>query len=246
LISTNKLAFTALCIALALGAFAGCQPAAENQTSPPPPPADNSAPVIINLQADPSQLEPHGTALITCDAKDPDGDNITYSWKASQGSLAGSGDKVTWTAPDNSGSFTITVTAADGKEGGISTKAVTVTIPEKPNNAPVIAGIKYTRPGHSPITIKPDMTEREKDRTPDPLIRQYETADISCLATDADNDALEYKWYSIKGKGATVQWIAPSASYAQNGICTITCNVSDGRGGSATFHIDIIVKCCGV
>jgi hypothetical protein len=93
------------------------------------------------------------------------------------------------------------------------------------------------------------MTDKERERTPDPTIRQYETADVSCQATDPDNDQLSYRWFTtcgtIKGGGATVQWIAPSAAYAQNGNCTVTCDVSDGRGGAISFQIVIIVKCCG-
>ena len=142
----------------------------------------------------------------------------------------------------------VTVVVSDDK-GGLATKNVMITVPEKPNNQPAIQGITFARPNHAPITIKPNMTQKEKDRTPDPTMRQYETAEVTCQATDPDNDDLSYSWFTscgtIKGNGPTVQWIAPSAAYAQNGICTITCEVSDGRGGSATFQIPIIVKCCG-
>jgi hypothetical protein len=248
--SLKRAAFVLLTIVALLVPTVACNPPAQNQTpvTEPPPEPGNSPPVIISLAAAFPQVQPLGKTLVTCEAKDPDGDNLTFKWNAAQGALEGNGDIVTWTAPQKSGQYLLTVVVTDGK-GGISTKNVVITVPEKPNNAPSIQGIKFTRPGHSPITIKPNMTEKEKERTPDPTIRQYETADISCMATDPDKDDLSYAWFTtcgtIKGKGATVQWIAPSAAYAQNGNCTVTCEVTDGRGGTATFQLIIIVKCCG-
>ncbi len=47
---------------------------------------------------------------------------------------------------------------------------------------------------------------------PELIIKRYETADISCVASDPDNDKLDYVWMATGGKlignGANVQWIA--------------------------------------
>lgn len=78
----------------------------------------NMDPVISSLVADPVTIPPQGKSTITCVATDPDGDVLNYDWKASDGSITGSGSTVTWIAPDREGEFTITVIVDDGKGGG--------------------------------------------------------------------------------------------------------------------------------
>jgi len=66
--------------------------------------------------------------------------------------------------------------------------------------------------------------------------------EISCKAGDKDGDPLKYEWLAqtgdLKGSGATVTWTAPN----NNGDYTITVNVSDGRGGTASKSIVIKVS----
>ena len=66
---------------------------------------------------------------------------------------------------------------------------------------------------------------------------------MSCLATDPDNDQLTYTWKATAGKlignGPNIQWLAPV-----QGTYTITCEVSDGNGGTDSFTITINVHCC--
>jgi hypothetical protein len=238
---------------LLVSAIAGCSSPAKEPASAAAPvvtqqqePA-NDAPVIASLIAD-LQVQPLGKTQVVCDAIDANGDNLTYRWTATDGTITGSASTVTWTAPQKAGSYMITVVVNDGK-GGVSKKDVIVTVPDKPNNAPVIEGIKFQRPGHLPTTIKPNMTEKEKDKNPDPVIRIYETADITCIASDPDNDKLDYAWMatagkinSVPGKPESVQWIVPGAG----GTYKVTCEVSDPRGLTANFTIVITVKCCGI
>lgn len=204
----------------------------------------NDAPVIAGLIAD-LQVQPLAQTQVVCDAVDSNGDQLTYRWTATDGSISGASSNVTWTAPKKPGSYMITVVVNDGK-GGVAKKDVIVTVPEKPNHAPVIESIKFQRPGHMPTTISPNMTEKDKDRNPDPVIRIYETADIQCNASDPDNDKLDYAWMctsgTIKGNGASVQWIVPGAG----GTYKVTCEVSDPDGLTSTFTIVITVRCCGI
>ena len=98
----------------------------------------NQNPQISSLSADPSTVGPGGKSIITCIASDPDGDVVGYSWSASDGSISGVGNKVTWAAPGKAGTFNVTVIVNDGKGGeaqsnvGItvasSTKTVTINI----------------------------------------------------------------------------------------------------------------------
>ena len=62
---------------------------------------------------------------------------------------------------------------------------------------------------------------------------------IYCTAVDNDNDPLSYQWSvtcgSFSGTGSVINWLAPSSP----GTYTVTCNVSDGQGGTTTDSISI-------
>ena len=68
---------------------------------------------------------------------------------------------------------------------------------------------------------------------------------ITCIASDPDGDALSYIWSAtggtISGSGSQIGWTAP----ASTGTYTITCVVSDGKGGSDTKNVNIIVTVAG-
>ena len=248
----NAFWLTCICSLLAITAAAGCNnapslPAAATAQPAAAPEPVNDAPVIASLIAD-QQVQPLGKTQVACDANDANGDNLTYRWTCTDGTISGSAATVAWTAPQKPGSYMISVVVSDGK-GGVSKKDVIVTVPDKPNNAPVIESIKFQRPGHMPTIQKPNMTEKDKDRNPDPVARIYETVDITCTASDPDNDKLDYAWMatagkinSVQGKPESVQWIVPGAA----GTYKVTCEVSDSKGVTATFTIIVTVKCCGI
>jgi len=87
----------------------------------------NQPPQISSLVANPSNILYANSTTITCIASDPDGDVVRYSWSASEGSISGVGEKVTWVAPNKGGNFNITVIVSDGK-GGETTGNVMVTV----------------------------------------------------------------------------------------------------------------------
>jgi hypothetical protein len=184
-----------------------------------------------------------GKTSIICDVSDPNGDNLTYKWTATGGTIDGTASTVTWTAPEKGGDYDIMVVVSDSK-GGSVTGNIIINVPEKPNNPPVITALKFTRQGRLPVTIK--LSDVQQNRIPDLVIKKFETADIYCLASDPDNDKLDYVWMTTGGKlignGAEVQWIAAG----EPGNYTISVEVSDSKGASVTFTIPITVKCCGV
>jgi len=102
--------------------------------------AANQPPQISSLVANPSNILYANSTLITCIANDPDGDVVRYSWSASEGSISGVGEKVTWVAPNKGGNFTVAVLVSDGK-GGETTGNVMVTVSAvtKTVTIPVIA-----------------------------------------------------------------------------------------------------------
>ena len=57
---------------------------------------------------------------LKCLASDPNGYDLSYAWSAGGGQLSGTGPVVVWTAPNNGGTFTVTVTVTD-TVGGVVT-----------------------------------------------------------------------------------------------------------------------------
>jgi len=87
----------------------------------------NQPPLISSLSGDPSGILYGNTTTITCIASDPDGDVVRYSWSASEGTISGEGEKVTWKAPNKDGNFNVTVTVSDGK-GAETTGTVMIAV----------------------------------------------------------------------------------------------------------------------
>jgi cysteinyl-tRNA synthetase len=65
---------------------------------------------------------------------------------------------------------------------------------------------------------------------------------ITCSASDPNGDTLTYIWSAtggtISGSGLSINWTAP----ATTGTYTITCTVSDGKGGSDSKNVNITVN----
>ena len=89
-------------------------------------PSDNTSPEINELTASDSIVSVNETVDISCDAVDPDGDELTYSWEVSAGVIAGSGSNVTWTAPALPGTCGITCTVSDNDDSDSSTIEIEV------------------------------------------------------------------------------------------------------------------------
>jgi hypothetical protein len=79
--------------------------------------ATNRPPVIGGLTSKYSQVKESMAAPIECAVSDPDGDELTYLWSASDGSIVGEGPVVDWIAPDKYGIYAITVEVLDGRGG---------------------------------------------------------------------------------------------------------------------------------
>lgn len=95
------------------------------EAEPEEPVSTNQAPVIHSMSADPSIVCPGERSTITATVSDPEGDPITYSWKASGGHITGEGTSATWTAPDAGGTYVITVSVAD-EHGNVSRRGIRV------------------------------------------------------------------------------------------------------------------------
>jgi hypothetical protein len=113
---------------LAMTAILGAACAAPPAPAPPAPPAQppNQSPVISSVTANPSEMVVGNSTTITAVAADPDDDPITFNWSASDGTITGSGNQVTWKS-SNSGSSTINLTVSDNR-GGQTKGSVTVSV----------------------------------------------------------------------------------------------------------------------
>lgn len=202
----NKLGWLAPLIipALAVIFIGGCTPA-------------NQSPVISSLIADAEWIPPSGNCMVRCMASDPDGDELSYTWSASGGNISGEGVIVTWVAPVEVGTYTITVKVTDGR-GGESTAQVTIDV--FVNHPPVIER----------LTAEP------------PVVNQGKTTTIQCIASDPDIDELGYDWSAsrgnISGQGSAVTWTAPNTC----GTYIITVTVADSRGGEVSEELEVKVK----
>jgi outer membrane lipoprotein-sorting protein len=249
MILIRNILLSIICLSILLLICGGCQPS-NNQTvseQPAVTEVQNNSPVISDLMATDAVVQPQGRTRITCQATDADNDNLTYKWTVSAGIIEGDGSTILWTAPVKSGPCSISVAVSDGK-GGSASQNVIIQVPEKPNNSPLIKTLRFTRYNHKAVFIDPNGTEKElKDAQVLLVVKKLDPVELSVLASDPDNDPLDYRWTSnpggtIKGDGNTVWWYAPSEA----GDFKITIEVTDERGGSASYTITVTVKCCGV
>ena len=201
----------------------------------------NTPPIIRTLVAE-SKINALSTIQIACQAEDPDGDELTYSWSADDGTIEGQGAAVNWTAPEIPGEYTIDVLVNDN-QGGTATQSVTITVTDKPNQPPIITSliINIARPV-GPIEIDPSVEQLDR---PTISVRVLTPSVIVCVAEDPDGDDLTYTWTASDGKitdeeGRKVTWIAPTNPVRH----FVTVEVNDGRGGSSTAKVAFDVSCC--
>ncbi|KAF5056091.1 hypothetical protein DSECCO2_370950 [anaerobic digester metagenome] len=90
----------------------------------------NSDPTVSILKTDPAEIHANGLLSVLSAASDPDGDEISFSYEVSGGTVTGAGTLAFWTVPSSAGEYTITVKADDGNGGTDSfEKTVTVSAP---------------------------------------------------------------------------------------------------------------------
>ncbi|HEX76240.1 MAG TPA: PKD domain-containing protein [Dehalococcoidia bacterium] len=199
---------------------------------PPPPEPENQLPVIHYMTAK-KQTTPSTNCQILCVATDKDDDVLSYWWSADGGMIQGSGENITWIAPDSSGNYTVKVMVTDGK-GGEAIDSVSITVTPKPNQPPIIT--MTVTPKDQPTIIDPADQPTQVGR--------WSTTSIECIAEDPDGDELSFTWSATEGKvegeGAKVQYIASSI-----GDHAVTVTVTDGRGGETIASVYFKVPCCG-
>jgi hypothetical protein len=188
----------------------------------------NDAPTIVGLTADAEWTSPSGNLQVTCDASDLDGDELSYDWSATAGSISGTGPVVSWTAPQGVGTYEITVAVMDGYGGSArATRSVSVLTGQPPTIEALLvtADHCYLKPYSGGYYVGKDQMYA-----------------IECIAADTSIE-LSYEWTTDGeriGESSIITWIAPDASVE----VTVTVTVSDISGSSASEDIALSVVSC--
>jgi hypothetical protein len=77
----------------------------------------NSPPRIQQLIARPRKIDLRASSTLNCIATDSDSDSLAYLWTVAVGTLHGTGQTVTWTAPATGGNYYVRCTVDDGHGG---------------------------------------------------------------------------------------------------------------------------------
>ena len=113
--------------------------------------SSNRAPAITSLSASPVNVTPGGSTVITCTANDPDGDSVRYSWSCGDGTISGTGNRVSWISPNKNGDISVTCTVSDGK-GAESKQTILVNVSPSSNEIT----IKQVRPESGTVSSTGD------------------------------------------------------------------------------------------
>ncbi|WP_163863891.1 Kelch repeat-containing protein [Myxococcus eversor] len=204
-------------------------------------PFDNTVPCIDSLVASSSVVLPGGSIVLRATAHDKDvTDTFSYAWSATGGTFTTTGTSTTtWTAPQVSGEFALTLTVTDSRgaatslridvrtmstDGGPNSGGATVSVAF--NMAPTVRGITVTR---SPVPVGQSTT-------------------VTVDAVDADGDVLTYQWSTVCA-GAWTQATSLSASFTPSAVpsgdpcgnCALNVTVSDAKGGRGQGTLRVCV-----
>jgi predicted secreted protein len=193
----------------------------------------NNPPTVASLTANADWTTPSGSVQVTCSASDPDEDALSYEWSASGGDISGTDAAVSWTAPQEVGTYSITVTVTDGY-GGEATRSVSlgVTI----GTLPTIEQLC--------VTPKGQIYLRESTAGCDYDVWKGKEYDIECIVSDT-NGVVSYEWSctggSISGEGSLITWTAPNQLSV---AVTVTVTVRNVLDDEVTESIDLCVPSC--
>ncbi|MCP3168373.1 Kelch repeat-containing protein [Myxococcus qinghaiensis] len=204
-------------------------------------PFDNTVPCIDSLVASSSVVLPGGDIVLRATAHDKDAtDTISYAWSGTGGVFTTTGTSTTtWTAPQVSGEFALTLTVTDSRgaatslridvrtmstDGGPNSGGANVSVAF--NMAPTVRGITVTR---SPVPVGQSTT-------------------VTVDAVDADGDALTYQWSTVCA-GAWTQATSLSASFTPSAVpsgdpcgnCALNVTVADAKGGRGQGTLRVCV-----
>jgi hypothetical protein len=193
----------------------------------------NNPPTITSLVADADWTTPSGSLNVTCNATDPDGDELSYEWSATGGDITGTGPEAIWTTPEAVGIYNITVVVTDG-HGWSATRTLIISVATGQPPAIEALDISKDRYGHCYL----------KKSGEGYLVGKEQKYDIECVVSSDTSGEVSYNWScdggEIAGEGSLITWTAPNTSSE----VTVTVVVSDIAGNMATKNIILTVVSC--
>lgn len=168
----------------------------------------NAAPNVLDLQTLPDRTDAGNRITFVGDAEDPENSVLSYSWDFGDGATA-QGQQAFHTY-SNPGTYTVTLTAADGALQ--STRSTTVTITGTPSLRPVIDFASATPNPPAPGT----------------------SVTFSAIASDPQNETLTLRWNFGDGS-APVTGNPVTHTYATAGDFAISVTATNTSGLSTTF-----------
>jgi hypothetical protein len=177
------------------------------------------APRIKALAALKSTLEIGDSTTVFATVEDPDSGQLSFSWNAAEGTLSGNGAEVQYISSAAPGTPEIRLIVSD-PQGNADTALLLLSVVPEINAAPHIAAVQKSAAFISPNGI----------------------IQLTCLATDPDNDLLTFNWSAaagaLNGSGSTVAWTAP----ASEGIFQINVQATDDEGLASQASTTVLVK----
>jgi len=177
------------------------------------------APRFKALAAAATPLAINTSTSVYATVDDTDSEQLTYTWSATVGSIAGTTDSIVFTAPPELGEAILQCIATD-ETGNRDTALLVIPIVGEINNAPQI------------IDLSQSLT----------FVAPLGTVVLTGLADDEAVDNLTYSWSAsngnITGTGPIVNWVAPSTA----GIETITVTVQDDQNLMASASATVLVR----
>jgi hypothetical protein len=185
-------------------------------------------PIVTNLLANAAWATPSGGVQITCNATDPDGDGLSYAWTATAGNISGTGAVADWTAPQDVGTYGVTVVVRD-THGGSATGSLPIS---------VAAG--------QPAKIEGLLVTAEhcylKEHSVGYKVGKGQKYDIECIVSDMSKPI--YDWSctggETSGEGSVITWTGPNESVD----VTVTVVVSDIVGNMIGRSVVLEVVDC--
>ena len=194
----------------------------------------NNPPTIASLTADGQWTIPSGSVQVTCSASDPDGDELSYEWSANGGDISGTGAVVNWIAPQEVGTYNITVVVKDGY-GGEAAGSVSLSVAT--GTPPTIEKLCVAPKGHT-------FLRQSMQSGCDYDVWKNMEYDVECVASNTSGE-LSYDWSctagNVFGSGANITWTAPNETLVD---VTVTVIVSDVAGNSVAENMFFYVPVC--
>jgi len=192
---------------------------------------NSQRPVITSLEAEAEWTAPLDSLQVTCNASDPDGDELSYEWSTTGGNITGTGPEVIWNAPEEVGMYDITVVVEDG-QGRKDTESIVLIASNGP--PPIIEDLIVTAEHQYLKKITTDYKVLK-------MMEYY----IECIASST-NGELVYEWAcddgEISGEGSMITWTAPNVEVEVD--VTVTAKVFDGIGNWVSESVAFEVMYC--